>query len=41
LPSKWVLSEEDFKGGLLLMLILNEIRVGASELVQIIVEKVN
>ncbi len=38
---KGVLSEKDFKGGLFLVLVLEEVRVGTSELVEVVVEEVN
>lgn len=36
-----VLPEEDLKGGLLFVLVLNEIRIRTSELIQVVVEKVD
>lgn len=39
--AKGVLPEEDFEGGLLLMFVLDEVGVGAGELVEVVVEEVD
>ena len=41
LTSKGVLPEEDFEGGLLFVLVLDEVRVRTGELVEVVVEKVD
>ena len=41
LSSKGIFPEEDFEGGLLFVLVLDKIGVGTSELIEVIVEKVN
>ncbi len=38
---KGVLSEEDFEGGFFLVLVLEEVRVGTSKLVEVVVEEVD
>jgi hypothetical protein len=40
LPAKWILSEEDLESGLILMLTILEVGVGAGELIKVIEEEV-